>query len=209
MQPYLKNLDLKNLDLKNLAISSVLLLLTACSNQPSLPIATENLEPNAQLWHWQAKGRIAFANATTNHSANLNWQQNGYAYQLQIFGPLGQGSARLEGEPFKVTLTTSDGQQVQASSPEQLLAEHSAWELPISNLVYWVRGIKAPGQLVQINSQTLVQNGWQVEWRRFTQVNDYQLPSLLVAKKGPLSFRLSINQWQLLPEPVTQKASNH
>ncbi len=184
-----------------LTIGCLLLLLTACSSQPSLPTATVELEPNAQLWHWQAQGRIAFANEKNNHSANLDWQQNGYVYHLQIFGPLGQGSARLEGEPFKVTLTTSDGQQIQASSPEQLLAENSTWELPISNMVYWIRGIAAPGKFVQINPQTFIQNGWQVEWRRFTQVDNYQLPSLLIAKKDALSFRLSINKWQLSPTP--------
>lgn len=184
------------------------MLLSACSSQPSLPTATESLAPNAQLWHWQAQGRIAFANAKNNHSANLDWQQKGYNYHLQIFGPLGQGSARLEGEPFKVTLTTSDGQQVQAASPEQLLAENSAWELPISNMVYWIRGIAAPGKFVQVNPQTLLQNGWRVEWRRFAQVDNYQLPSLLIAEKDSLSFRLSINKWQLFPAPKQDVPSN-
>lgn len=191
MQPYLKHL----------AISSLLLLLTACSNQQSLPVATESLEPNAQLWHWQAQGRIAFANEKNNHSANIDWKQTGYNYQLQLFGPLGQGSARLEGQPFKVTLTLSNGEQVQATSPEQLLAENSAWELPLSNMVYWIRGVTAPGDYLQINQNTFIQSGWRVEWRRFVQVDDYQLPSLLVAEKNNLSFRLAINQWQLFSSP--------
>lgn len=186
---------------KYLVTGCLLLLLSACSSQPSLPTATESLEPNAQLWHWQAQGRIAFANANNNHSANLDWQQQGYSYHLQIFGPLGQGSARLEGQPFKVTLTTSDGQEVQAASPEQLLIENTAWELPLSNMVYWIRGIPAPGVFLQVNSQTIFQNGWRVEWRRFAQVDEYQLPSLLVVEKDQLSFRLAINKWQLSPTP--------
>lgn len=192
----------KSAPFKYLAISCLLLLISACSSQPSLPTATQTLEPNAQLWHWQAQGRIAFANEKNNQSANLDWQQKGYSYQLQILGPLGQGSARLEGAPFKVTLTTSDGKQLQASSPEQLLIENSGWELPLSNMVYWIRGIVAPGHYQAIDEQTFIQNGWRVEWRRFAQVDSYQLPSLLIAEKGQISFRLAINKWQLFPAPT-------
>ena len=187
--------------LKFLLLGGLLLILSACSNQPNLPSATANLKPNAQLWHWQAQGRIAFANEKDNHSANLDWQQNGYNYQLQLFGPLGQGSARLEGRPFKVILTTSDGKQVEASSPEQLLAENSGWELPLSNMVYWIRGITAPGNYQTIDEQTFIQNGWKVEWRRFSQVGKHQLPSLLIAEKDQLSFRLAINKWQIFAAP--------
>lgn len=187
--------------LKYLAVSSLLLLLTACSSQPSLPVATENLEPNAKLWHWQAQGRIAFSNSKKNHSANLDWLQEGYHYRLQLFGPLGQGSARLEGQPFKVSLTTSDGQLVESSSPEQLLANNSEWELPLSNMLYWIRGLPAPGKYQQINKSTILQNGWKVEWRRFTKADEHQLPSLLTAEKDQLSFRLAINKWQLFPTP--------
>lgn len=194
---------------KCLAISCLLLLISACSSQPSLPTTTQTLEPNAQLWHWQAQGRIAFANEKNNHSANLDWQQKGYNYQLQILGPLGQGSARLEGEPFKVILTTSDGKQLQASSPEQLLAENSGWELPLSNMVYWIRGIVAPGHHQKIDKQTFIQNGWTVEWRRFTQVGSHQLPSLLIAEKGQVSFRLAINKWQLFLAPNQNVPSNN
>lgn len=191
MQPYKKLL----------LLGSLLLFLNACTSQPSLPAATKDLKPNGQLWHWQAQGRIAFANKKSNHSANLDWQQDGYNYQLQLFGPLGQGSARIEGKPFKVILTTSDGKQIEATNPEQLLAENSTWELPLSNMLYWIRGITAPGKFQQINKQTFIQNNWRVEWRRFSEVDEHQLPSLLIAEKGHLSFRLAINKWQIFPAP--------
>jgi len=191
MQPYLKLL----------LLGGLLLLLSACTGRPSLPTATDDLKPNAKLWHWQAQGRIAFTNKKASHSANLDWQQDGYNYQLQLFGPLGQGSARLEGKPFKVILTTSDGTQIEASSPEQLLTENSGWELPLSNMIYWIRGMTAPGKYQKIDEQTFIQNGWLVEWRRFSQVDQYLLPSLLTAEKDQLSFRLAINKWQIFSVP--------
>lgn len=176
----------------------LVLLLSGCSSQPlAPPPPSEALQPNAQLWHWQAQGRLAIKDGQENHSANLDWQQQGYSYQLMIFGPMGQGTARLDGQPFRVTLTTSDGQTLEASSPEQLIREGLGWDFPLSNLIYWLRGLPAPGQHQLLGSQNLIQGNWEVEWRRFTQVEGYTLPSLLIARQGDLELRLAINTWQL------------
>lgn len=177
-----------------------LLLISACSSQPLAPPPPEAQQANSRLWHWQLQGRIALNDGSNSHSATLDWQQQGYQYQLQIFGPLGQGSARLDGQPFRVTLTTSDGEVLQASSPEQLLQQGLDWNFPLSDLIYWVRGIPAPGPVIQISTSQLEQNGWQVEWRRYTQVNGYQLPELLVASNGNIQLRLAINRWQVPQE---------
>jgi len=181
-----------------LALLLLLTLVAGCSSQPlAPPPASGELQPNAQLWNWQAQGRLAIKDAQENHSANLDWQQQGFAYQLMIFGPMGQGTARLDGKPFHVTLTTSDGQTLQASSPEQLVRQGLGWDFPLSNLIYWVRGLPAPGQHLRVDSQNLIQGNWNIEWRRFTEVDGYILPSLLIARQGDFELRLAINSWQL------------
>ncbi|WP_114418496.1 lipoprotein insertase outer membrane protein LolB [Marinospirillum perlucidum] len=182
---------------KPLLLLLLLSLLAACSSQPLPPPAQEELLPNAELWHWRAQGRLAIKTPNDGQTLNLDWQQDGYSYQLQIFGPLGQGSARLDGRPFYVTLVTSDGQTLQAASPEQLLRQGLGLQLPLSNMVYWIRGLPAPGPYQQLNTSSLLQDGWQLEWRRFTQVEERRLPALLVANQGDLEIRLAIHSWQL------------
>ncbi|MBE0506624.1 MAG: outer membrane lipoprotein LolB [Marinospirillum sp.] len=194
--------------LKALALFLLMLfLLGGCSSQPLAPPPPEAQQANSHLWHWQIQGRIALNDGSNSHSATLDWQQQGYHYQLQIFGPLGQGSARLDGQPFRVSLTTSDGEVLMASSPEQLLQQGLGWNFPLSDLIYWVRGIPAPGVAIQISDNQLEQNGWLVEWRRYTLVNGHQLPQLLLASNGRVQLRLAINQWQVSEaQPATQPA---
>ncbi|SFX66631.1 lipoprotein insertase outer membrane protein LolB [Marinospirillum alkaliphilum] len=179
---------------------SLLLGLSGCASKSLIIPDNTSLEPNAELWHWRAQGRIAVNDGRGSHSASLDWQQQGYHYQLQILGPLGQGSARLEGQPFLVSLVTSDGQLLQAASPEQLMQQGLGWSFPLSNLIYWMRGLPAPGQVLVLDDQRIQQNGWQIEWRRFSEVDGYQLPSLLIAENGNMQLRLSVSAWQLLPE---------
>lgn len=176
-------------------------LLSACSSRPPATPEPASLEPNAELWHWQAQGRLSINDGQERHSANLDWEQNGYHYQLLIFGPLGQGSARLDGQPFRVRLTTSDGKTLAASSPEELIRQGLGWDLPLSNLVYWIRALPAPGEYQSLTSNQLLQGPWDIEWRRFTEVEGYQLPSLLIARRGELELRLAINSWTLKDAP--------
>lgn len=177
-----------------------LFVLAGCSSQPLAPPSDQDFAPNAQLWHWQAQGRLAVKDGQEHHSANLDWQQEGFAYQIMIFGPLGQGSARLDGQPFHVTLTTAEGESLEASSPEQLIRQGLGWDLPLSNLIYWVRGLPAPGPYQLVDTNNLIQGSWEVEWRRFIQVEGYTLPSLLIARQGQFELRLAINSWQLEPD---------
>ncbi|WP_404419843.1 lipoprotein insertase outer membrane protein LolB [Marinospirillum sp.] len=179
------------------AVLLLVLLFSGCASQPLPPPEPQELQANAELWNWQAQGRLAIKDGEERHSANLDWQQQGFSYQLMIFGPMGQGTARLDGQPFRVTLTTSDGQTLEASSPESLIRQGLGWEFPLSNLIYWVRGLPAPGQHLLVDSRNLIQGRWEVEWRRFTEVDGYSLPSLLIARHGDLKLRLAINSWQL------------
>lgn len=175
-----------------------LVLLAGCAGQPPQIPPPQETGAQAALWHWQLQGRLAIQQGTQRHNASLEWQQDYQNYQLLIFGPMGQGSARLNGQPFQVDLVTADGQHLQASSPEQLIQQGLGWDLPLSNLVYWVRGLPAPGSVDYRNEQTLHQQGWVVEWPRWTQTQDYPLPTLIVASRGDFTLRLAITEWTLL-----------
>ena len=184
--------------LKQLFLLSLLaLVISGCSSRPLIAPEEVSAEPNAELWHWQIEGRLALNDGQERHNANFNWQQQGAHYQLSFFGPLGQGSARLDGQPFHVSLTTSSGEQLHAASPEGLIRQGLGWQLPLSNLVYWVRGLPAPGPSQEPEPGRLIQDDWEIEWQRFTQVEGYQLPGLVIARQGHLQIRLAISRWSL------------
>ena len=76
--------------------------------------------------------------------AGLFWLQRQDYYDIRLSGPLGRGAARLTGRPGQVSLEVANQGRYEASSPEELLGEQLGWSLPVSHLVWWVRGLPAP-----------------------------------------------------------------
>lgn len=167
-------------------------LLIACSSQPKQLIATNLASPTG---YWYAEGRLALNSPSNNLSGSFNWLQEDAHYKLEVSGPFGQGHTLITGQPFYIELTNSQ-YQLAAASPELLFAELD-WQLPLSNLVYWLQGKPAPGPLEELAENKFSQQGWLVEIRKFAQVNNQQLPSLLLITNKDYSLRLAIKKWQL------------
>lgn len=152
---------------------------------------------------WNLKGALAARNNRDAFSANWQWHQNQANYTLALFGPLGSGSLQLTGSPHMVLLETSDGKKLTATSPETLLEQQLGWRLPVSSLYYWVRGLPVPGipSQKQLDSSnrltTLLQQGWRIEYSRYTSINHLDLPSKMLLNNAALNVKIIINQWQL------------
>ncbi|MGZ0843299.1 lipoprotein insertase outer membrane protein LolB, partial [Klebsiella pneumoniae subsp. pneumoniae] len=73
----------------------------------------------------------------------------------------------------------------QAESPEALLEEQLGWRLPVSHLLWWVRGLPAPDSKSRLTLDAdsrlarLEQDGWQIEYTRYAEQNGYWLPERL------------------------------
>jgi outer membrane lipoprotein LolB len=176
-----------------LLISVMALLLSACAtNMP--PLTSQRFGQNI----WSLQGRIAIRTEKQGETASVYWQQQGTHYYLRIFGPLGIGAVQLHGVPGDVTLTTANGKIYQANTPEILIKQTLGWQLPVSNLVYWVRGEKAP----QLSSQQhfdqqhhlveLHQQGWTIEYLSYDNLG---LPRSLICTRDQLTIRIVVDRW--------------
>lgn len=181
---------------QKLTVLALVTLISGCATGPQLTTQDPDAPPAANLWQWRAQGKMAFRDAQQSQSANLDWQQQGARYELLLTGPLGQGATRLSGRPFNVTLTLSDGQQIKAASPEQLIQRGLQWPLPISNLVYWIRGLPAPGAYQSLGEHQFSQDGWHVSFSRYVEQGNLKLPSRLKVERQQWRLILVINQWQ-------------
>lgn len=156
-----------------------------------------------QINHWTNRGAISVRTPDTSGSASINWQQTANHYNIRIFGPLGAGQIRLDGDPEQVTLTTAKGKQFSAPIAEELLAEQTGWYLPISNLHYWIRGLPAPGiaSETQFDSsqrlQMLSQQGWNIQYLNYRTVNGIDLPRRINMSNGIIHVKFVINQWRI------------
>lgn len=169
-------------------------LIAGCSSlsKPKQLIATN---PNSLTGYWYAEGRLAVTSPTANLNGSFNWLQEDVNFSLEVVGPFGQGHTKISGQPFYIELINNQ-HQLAAASPELLFAELD-WQLPVSNLVYWLQGKPAPGLIESLAPNKFYQQGWLVEIRKFMQVNNQPLPSLLLITNNDYQLRLAIKKWQL------------
>ena len=177
-------------------LSVAFLLVAACSHTPQAPEPIPNTEGNAAISAWQLSGKLGLRSEGKAHSGYLNWQQCGDDYRIRVSGPLGQGAASLAGNSFRATLRSRNS-EVTASNPEQLLQQQLGWSIPVAQLQYWIRGIPAPNQNYRLIEEQLQQAGWLLSYRRWQQVDQYQLPAKMTATHPRAKVTLIIKDWQL------------
>ena len=157
----------------------------------------------AAIPNWSFTGRVAVQRDAEGWSATMHWVQQGQAFRLRIIAPLGRGTYEITREPDKVTLVDAENRIYSAATPEQLLRDATGWELPISNIEYWVRGILAsdanPSQL-SLNDEGLVTDfavqGWRVSVLDYVGVEDLQMPRKLFMNYDKAKVRLIISKWE-------------
>lgn len=193
-------------------LSLLLISLTACTTITTRPtpqttqtISATQIQQNQNrlIANWTVRGRIAVQMAQQGGSASVFWKQQGQNYAMELFGPLGAGAVYLNGVPGQIDLTTSKGQYLQAATPEKLIQQALGWNLPVTNLNYWIRGIPAPGFVVtqSFNDQgqlaQLQQDGWQINYQTYMNENNKALPQYMTLVRQGLTVKIIIDSWQL------------
>ena len=186
------------------------LLLSACAPLPVVDLLTDSPWTARQrilrgLQHWSLSGRIGVTDGKDAWHASLYWTQRGQAYTIDLIGPLGQGRLNIQGDAQGVIVRTADGQLLNAAAPEQLLEQTIGMRIPVEGLRYWVRGLPDPNRPSQLAGDEegrlvrLEQDGWIIDYSRYTQVQALDLPDRIRARKGELQVRLVITEWNLQP----------
>lgn len=186
----------------------VFLGISACTTQK--PIEQEILVESWQihkdklsdLKEWKINGRIAVSIDKEAWSASLHWMQTGQDYLLRVIAPFGRGTFELHGNGEGVYLRLSRDRILQAEDPESLLEDNLGWSVPVSGMVYWVKGIPEPGMVINRlilddkgRVTDLSQSGWQISYSRYVSLGDYELPRRIVIDNGNLRIRLVIREW--------------
>lgn len=194
---------------KGLAILISVLLISSCATLP----AKEEPQNKDMTWdsreaklrgieNWDLKALIAIRTSKESNSASLDWKQNKQNYTLFLFGPLGSNSYVLKRQDNKIELETPSGKKFLANTPEELFKQQTGWNLPVSDLFYWVRGLPVPGvpavkQFDAYHHLTeLTQHGWKVHFLRYTATRYGDLPSKIFMDYPQLSVKIIISRWQ-------------
>ncbi|MDU9389977.1 lipoprotein insertase outer membrane protein LolB [Pseudomonas japonica] len=197
--------------LRHIITFSLIALLAGCAGFGSREAVQGQGSP--QLWKahkqqlstldgWQINGKVGIRAPKDSGSGTLFWLQRQDYYDIRLSGPLGRGAARLTGRPGQVVLEVANQGRFEAPTPETLLAEQLGWELPVSHLVWWVRGLPAPDSKSRLTLDSdsrlasLEQDGWQVEYTRYTEQNGYWLPERIKMHGQDLDVTVVLKEWQ-------------
>ena len=139
-------------------------------------------------------------------SGSFDWQQRGDRAEVQIRGPVGIGSVKLQvqggaADP-ELTLQTSDGGKLEAQAAWDELESRLGAAVPAGSLRFWMLGIAAPGEH-QWHEQdpqgivTLEQDGWRIDYQRYSDDAGAHVPVRIRASSGDTKVRIVVDRWKL------------
>jgi outer membrane lipoprotein LolB len=162
--------------------------------------------------YWTLHSKVGIKTAENNGSAQLLWKQIGNRYKVSLIGPLGKSLGSLESDGEKVTLKSSDGTIQTADTEDQLSLALIGKPLPITQLQFWIKGLKAPFFPIQPISASadeleFIQRGWRIKMKGFQVVEGYKLPKRLIlsypssnAKPSEVELQIIMKQWTIPTE---------
>jgi outer membrane lipoprotein LolB len=189
-------------------LSSTLLLLNACAFTPRMdaPVNAQWDQRRvvlAELDHWEFSGRVGVRDDKDSQSSRIRWRQLGDEFVINLWGTLNAGATEITGSPSGVTLTQDGKAPLYANTPEALIYEQLGYELPVTQLNYWIKGMPAPRSTNELSfneENTLIgmtQLGWQIEYMAYTNFGTESLPTRIRIHKPPLRLDFVRLDWTL------------
>lgn len=159
----------------------------------------------AHLDRWQARGRIGVSGPESGGSGSFDWVQRGDRADIQIRGPVGVGSVRLElrgdGPKPDLRLQTGNGEMLESDAAWAELEARLGAGVPAGELRYWLLGLAAPGEHQWIETSddaaTLEQSGWRIDYQRYSTDHGARVPVRLRALSGDARVRIVVDRWRL------------
>lgn len=185
--------------------------LTACTTPPTHVFVADPdkkwQQRKTQLSNindWHMNGRVAIINGVESWHLSMKWQRHGDKYILDLSGPFGAGHIQLTSSNNGVVLVDGDKNYFFAKSSERLLEEVTGLRMPVSSLLYWMRGI--PNWKIDNEKQNidefgrlalLQQDGWRVRYKEYSKVGQHELPQKTFISGHDLKIKIFVDEWDL------------
>jgi outer membrane lipoprotein LolB len=151
---------------------------------------------------------VAVQEAGENFTANLLWHQDGDGFQIDLWGPLGQGRVQLVKQGGELEIRDGTGEVMERGEPEAVMRRALGWSMPVDVISDWVVGQPAEGlgiEDVSRDAQDRITAFGQLDWRvsleRYrawgsgAEVRD--LPGRITAENARTRLRLVVSEWEI------------
>lgn len=140
-------------------------------------------------------------------TANFVWHQEGERFDIELWGPLGQGRSRLTGTAQSVEWIDAKGERRTSRDPQGLMQAQLGWSLPLEALPFWLQGrllaASEPNDAVRSAEGELLsvqQNGWSLSFGRYKDAPKagatVRRPGLIRGENPQLKVSISIREWR-------------
>lgn len=153
---------------------------------------------------WSLAGRIAVSNGGNGGSGRIDWLQDRAGYRVALSAPVTRQSWQLsvDGATGLARLDGLDGGPRTGPDAATLLREATGWDIPVTALGDWVRGMRSPSSgsaVVQfgpdLRPARIAQAGWDIAYTWPEATSGGTLPSRIDARRGEARVRLIVDQW--------------
>jgi outer membrane lipoprotein LolB len=200
---------------RNIGAAVILLLLVACTSLPDQTATVippeswpDHLAAAAAIDVWSLGGRLNIRQGNQSDTVNLNWAQQQDSFDINISGALGLGAVHLQGTPALVTLAKAGEETLVLSSLDDLTRDMLGYDFPADHLLWWVRGLPAPGMpaqpawndaglLATLQQTDASGKAWSLAFDRYDNKTSPALPGRISARQGTLQLTFLVSDWQL------------
>jgi outer membrane lipoprotein LolB len=91
------------------------------------------------------QGKLGVRQGSEGFSSNFSWHQTAEGFDIELWGPLGQGRTRLQGNADGgVRITTARGEVYEEPDTTEAMRRWFGMAVPLDALQHWIRGLPAP-----------------------------------------------------------------
>jgi outer membrane lipoprotein LolB len=172
---------------------------------------------------FETVGKLALRTPGESLSVRFRWRQAGESYDLELWGPFGQGRTRLVGDTQQMSVLDGQGQVLSQGHPELVVRQQIGWDLPLLALVSWAQGRPVAGAPVsnvswdpQGRYTGFVQENWRVQYLAYYEYDAIGLdsssvpppteppaeavvrprPKTMALATGDYKVKVAFNRWQ-------------
>ena len=189
----------------------LLLLLAGCAtimpptSQPptTSSINQKHLDTLINIKAFALKGRLGAVTQKQGFSGRIDWQHQTITDNIDVFSPVGGKVANITKNPSGVTLTSQNGHSISAQDAESLTETTLGFRLPLSGLSDWAVGrptaskIEASSWDEQGKLLTLKQDGWDISYENYADIDGISLPKKILLKSEKVNLKLLVERWGL------------
>ena len=167
-------------------LSMALLCIGACA---TLPSTHRELD-------FSVAGRVGAVAGKTGTSAEFIWRQYDSGFDVEFWGPLGQGRTRLAVDGGAFSVVTARGARISGQDARDWIRRELQLEVPIRALSSWITGRPAREWPVrEIDIDAFRQLGWDVRVAAWGDWEGRRQPRKLTASQGDYRITIVCRQW--------------